>query len=204
MKTCADHWNEIFHKTDDKKLGWYENDYTQTQKFLALIPEWEHAKIFVPGVGTSGLIDILSNSDAELVLNDISSEAIEKARHRHRNKKRAICWLCQDITQALPADLDDIDIWIDRAVLHFLVEEASVAAYFRNVHETVKPGGYALFAEFSKTGATKCAGLDVRRYDLDELKSCLMAFELVASDEYTYINPHGDPRPYLYTLFKKK
>jgi len=204
MKTLADHWNDIFHKTDEEKLGWYENDYSQTLKFLNLIPEWKKSKIFVSGVGTSGLIDVLSDSGSELVLNDISSEAIEKVKRRYSDTKCNIRWLCQDISKTLPADVDDIDIWIDRAVLHFLVDDGAVDDYFRNVHAAVKPGGYALFAEFSKTGASKCAGLDVRRYDVDELKGHLRAFELVKSEEHTYINPKGDPRPYIYALFKRK
>jgi len=228
MKTLADRWNDIFHQTAEEKLGWHENDYTQTLTFLNLIPEWKSAKMFIPGVGTSGLIELLlrsgpensspqnsspknsgpknsapQHSGSELVLNDISSQAIEIAKHRYGDKKDAIQWLCQDISTALPADLDDIDIWIDRAVLHFLVDDAAVEAYFRNVHAAVKPGGYALFAEFSKTGASKCAGLDVRRYDLDELQHHLRAFEWMAGDEYTYINPTGESRPYLYALFKR-
>lgn len=204
MKTPADHWNDIFLQTDEKKLGWHEHDYIQTLKFLDLIPDWGNAKVFVPGVGTSGLIDVLLEAGAELVLNDISSEAIEIAQARYSDKTRNIRWLCQDISKALPEDIGDIDIWIDRAVLHFLVDDDEVEAYFSNVHAAVKPGGYALFAEFSKTGATKCAGLDVRRYSLEELKNQLPEFEVVASGEYTYINPNGDPRPYIYALFKRQ
>ena len=204
MKTVADHWNEIFQKTEEEKLGWHENDYAQTLKLLDPVREWKSAKIFVSGVGTSALVDLLSETNAELVLNDISSAAIEKLKQRYRNKKQNFKWLCQDISEPLPVTLDDIDIWIDRAVLHFLTDEYAIEGYFRNVHAAVKTGGYALFAEFSKTGATRCAGLDVRRYDLDDLKKHLTAFELVTSDEYTYINPTGNPRPYLYALFKKK
>jgi len=204
MKTVADHWNEIFQKTEEEKLGWHENDYAQTLKLLDPVREWKSAKIFVSGVGTSALVDLLSETNAELVLNDISSAAIEKLKQRYRNKKQNFKWLCQDISEPLPVTLDAIDIWIDRAVLHFLTDEYAIEGYFRNVHAAVKTGGYALFAEFSKTGASRCAGLDVRRYDLDDLKIHLTAFELVTSDEYTYINPTGDPRPYLYALFKKK
>ena len=204
MKTMADHWNEIFQKTEEEKLGWHENDYAQTLKLLDPVREWKSAKIFVSGVGTSGLVDLLSEANAELVLNDISSAAIKKLKQRYHNKSHNFKWLCQDISEPLPVALDDIDIWIDRAVLHFLTDECAIEGYFRNVHAAVKTGGYALFAEFSKTGASRCAGLDVRRYDLDDLKIHLTAFELVKSDEYTYINPMGDPRPYLYALFKKK
>lgn len=67
----------------------------------------------------------------------------------------------------------------------------------------MKTGGYAIFAEFSKKGATRCAGLDVRRYDIHDLEEKLPSFELIASEEYTYINPKGDPRPYIYSLFKR-
>lgn len=204
MKTFADHWNEIFHQTDENKLGWHEHDFSQTIKYLDRIPDWRNSKVFVPGVGISGLIDVLLEVGAELVLNDISSEAIEKAKASYRDKTDNICWLCQDISKTLPENISDIDIWIDRAVLHFLVDDNAVEAYFRNVHAAVKLGGHALFAEFSKTGATKCAGLDVRRYSLEELKNQLPEFEVVASDEYTYINPHGDPRPYIYALFKRQ
>ena len=55
-----------------------------------------------------------------------------------------------------------------------------------------------------KEGAKKCAGLDVRRYDIFDLKKNLPEFELIISEEYTYLNPKNDPRPYIYTLFKKK
>lgn len=204
MKTEADHWNEIFKKTDEEKLGWHEDDYSQTLKFIELISGWGNSKIFLSGVGTSGLIDLLSEANTELVLNDISSAAIEKLKHRYGSKPHNFKWLCQNISEPLPAELDDIDIWIDRAVLHFLNDDSAIEGYFRNVHATIKKGGYALFAEFSKTGASHCAGLDVRRYDLDDFKNQLTEFELVESDEYTYINPTGDPRPYLYALFKKK
>lgn len=204
MKTLSEHWNEIFKTTDEEQLGWYEDDFSQTLKFLDLIPEWKNSKIFVPGVGTSGLIDILSKSNAELVLNDLSSEAIEKAKNKYSDKTHNIQWLCQDISKPLPLELNDIDIWVDRAVLHFVIDDSSVEQYFRNVNAAVKTGGYAIFAEFSKKGATRCAGLDVRRYDIHDLEENLTSFELIANEEYTYITPKGDPRPYIYTLFKRK
>ncbi|MCP4179513.1 MAG: methyltransferase type 12, partial [bacterium] len=93
--------------------------------------------------------------------------------------------------------------WLDRAVLHFLTTDKEVEFYVRNVNKAVKIGGYAFFAEFSKTGATKCAGLNVRRYDINDLKRNLPSFELVKSEEFTYINPVGSERPYVYALFKR-
>lgn len=205
MKTLNEHWNEIFKKTNEKKLGWYEEDYSQTMKLLNLIPEWKNLKIFLPGVGTSDLINILLQSNAELILNDLSSVAIEKAKNKYNDKMHHVQWLCQNISGTLPLELNAIDIWIDRAVLHFLTDEDEIKGYFKNVTSTLKAGGHAIFAEFSKTGASKCAGLFLHRYSIEELSEKLGSlFRLVSYFDYTYINPYGDPRPYIYALYKRE
>jgi 2-polyprenyl-3-methyl-5-hydroxy-6-metoxy-1,4-benzoquinol methylase len=204
MKRLKNHWNEIFKKTAEDKLGWYEEDYSQTLKFLNLISNWKNLKIFVAGAGTSGLIDHLLKAGSKLVLNDLSSEAIEKNKNKYKDASGQIQWLNSDLSKPLPSEINDIDIWLDRAVLHFLLENSSVEQYFKNVKAAVKDGGYAMFAEFSKTGATKCAGLDVRRYDVNDLGAHLDSFELIADEKYTFVNPAGGLRPYIYTLFKRK
>ena len=203
MKDLTEHWNKIYSKSDENQLGWYEDDFTQTVKFIDYIANWERSKIFVAGAGSSGLIDILLNSDANLILNDLSTEVIETSKKKYNNYKHKIEWNCHDLTEPFPEELNDIDIWIDRAVLHFIVDNNNVQQYFRNVDAVVKSGGYALFAEFSKSGAKKCAGLDVRRYEIQDFEKNLSSFQLISSEEYTYINPGGEPRPYIYALLKK-
>ena len=203
MKNLSSHWDKVFKATAEEKLGWFETDFSQTRKMLGRIPDWQHARIFVPGVGISGLVEILLESDAQLVLNDLSSEAIAKAKHKFREHKNRIQWLCQDISVVLPAVIENIDLWIDRAVLHFLIDDSHIEQYFKNLHTVVKPGGHVLLAEYSKKGASRCAGLDVRRYDVHDLGRYLDDFKLLASEEYTYIMPSGDSRPYIYALFKR-
>lgn len=203
MKTYSDHWNKIFSETESKNFGWYENDFGQTQKYLDLVPDWKKSKIFIPGVGNSGLIDILLNSDTNIVLNDVSSVAIEQAKIKYGNNKKIIQWICQDISDRLSLEFHSIDIWIDRAVLHFLIAEEKVEQYFKNLLNILKIDGYVLFAEFSKNGATTCSGLKVRRYDINEFQRYLPSFELIDSEEFIYRNPSGNDRPYIYTLFKR-
>jgi ubiquinone/menaquinone biosynthesis C-methylase UbiE len=203
MKTLNDHWDQIFQKTDDDKLGWFERDYSQTQKFMDKIPNWNKSTIFVPGVGTSGLIELLLKTNASLVLNDLSSKAIEKARKRYPNAEKQIRWICQDISNELPIEPGSVDIWLDRAVLHFLIDSKSIDGYFANVKKVIKSGGHAIFAEFSKSGATRCAGLDVKGYDVQDLSNLLPEFSVIVSEQYNYVNPKGDNRPYIYTLLQK-
>ncbi len=204
MKSNAKHWNAIFSKTEDAKLGWYEKDTSQTFKLLHEISDWEKATVFLPGAGTSILIEDLISKGIKLILNDISEEALNLVKQRLRSESNKIDWLCQNIAQPFKKNISPVDIWIDRAVLHFLTNEDDIKGYFENLKSVLKIGGHVLFAEFSMRGATKCAGLKLHRYSIDEMSKNLgSSFKIVSHFDYTYISPFGDPRPYIYALFKR-
>lgn len=204
MKSSSKPWNRIFHDTEDAQLGWYESDPAQTLRLLDQVPDWQNSTLFLPGVGTSVLIDVLLDAGAGLVLNDISQEALDHDKERLGDQANAIEWICQDIAQPLGINVPPIDIWIDRAVLHFLTDEGDIQGYFKNVLSKVRTGGRVLFAEYPLHGAAKCAGLDLHRYSLEELSERLGPdFTLVDHFDYTYTTPDGDPRPYIYALFKR-
>jgi len=204
MKPSRKHWNQIFQETADEKLGWYENDPAQTLRLLNQIPGWKNSTLLLSGAGTSVLVDVLFDAGARLILNDISQQALDQVEERLGDQAVAIEWVCQDIAHPLGSAVPSIDIWIDRAVLHFLTAEADILGYFKNVMSKVKIGGHALFAEFPPHGAPKCAGLDLHRYSVEELAERLgSGFALVDHFDHTYINPAGDPRPYIYALFRR-
>ncbi len=203
MSTPNQHWNAIFSTKTDPELGWYESDAAQTSKFLDLIAQSQTATVFLPGAGTSVLVDELLARGYQLILNDISDEALNRLRNRIGVNDR-LTWLHHDISQPLPDGIPEADVWIDRAVLHFLLEEADIQGYFANLHSAIHPGGYALLAEFSTTGASMCAGLQLHRYSVTEMTKRMGAeFELVKHENYTFINPSGDARPYIYALYRK-
>ena len=205
MTTPNQHWNAIFSSKTDQELGWYERDAAQTLKFLELIPESRTAMIFLAGAGTSVLVDELVSRGSRLILNDISDEALKKLKKRIGNNQDGVTWLHHDISKPIPDGLPQADIWIDRAVLHFLLDEAEIEGYFRNLRSLLRQGGFALLAEFSTTGAPKCAGLALHRYSVEELTARLgEGFDLIKHEDYTFINPFGDPRPYVYALYKRK
>ncbi len=203
MTTRNEHWNTIFSTKDDPELGWYEDDVSQTLKFLDRIQLAESATVFLPGAGTSKLVDTILARGHNLVLNDISDAALHKLRTRIGTSSK-LTWLHHDISKPLPEGTPLADIWIDRAVLHFLLQEADIQGYFANMQSVIKPEGYALLAEFSTMGARKCAGLELHRYSIEEMTRRMgSGFELVNQEDYTYINPAGDPRPYIYALYQK-
>ena len=204
MTTLNNHWNSIFASKEDVELGWYESDSSQTLKLLSTIPANMRSTVFLPGAGTSLLVDELFCKGHNLIINDISDEALKKLKTRFSDNEKRLTWLHCDIAKALPPDTPDVDIWIDRAVLHFILEETDIENYFTNLKSVLISGGYALMAEFSAAGASKCAGLDLHRYSLDELTERMgEEFELITHEDYTYTTPFGDIRPYIYALYRK-
>ncbi len=160
--------------------------------------------VFIAGTGTSTLAEQLIGKCKSLILNDISEEALSISKKRIAKVKQPVEWLKADIGAELPIENKSIDVWIDRAVLHFLIDENQIDTYFKNLNDKIKVNGYAFLAEFASHGAPKCAGLELHRYSIEELiERCGKNFELIQSESYTYINPEGDERPYIYCLFKK-
>ena len=202
MDALNQHWDDLFIKTPENKLGWYEDDISQTIKFLDKIETKENSTVFLAGAGTSKLADYLHSKEYKLILNDISKEALDKLDERLQSKDLNI--LHHDISKPLPENLTYSDIWIDRAVLHFLLEDKQIDTYFENLKNNLKHGGYALFAQFALDGAPTCAGLELHRYSQEELSNRLGdEFKLIAKENYTFINPFGDKRAYIYALYKR-
>lgn len=200
MSGLAQHWDDIFSRTDECALGWYESDLSQTMKWLGKIPT--AGRTFLAGSGTTGLVEVLLERGDALVLNDLSATALAHLKAR-LPIDAAIEWVCQDIAQPLPRELSLVDLWVDRAVLHFLNREEEILGYFANLRRLVRPGGHVLLAQFSAQGSLKCAGLEVHRYSLQEMCQRMDGFEMIGHEEYLFHNPKGDPRPYLYGLFRR-
>ncbi len=151
------------------------------------------------------MVDALLDRGVRLVLNDISDEALRRLQRQVGERKPAPLWLHHDIAKPLPPGVPACDIWLDRAVLHFLLTEDDIAGYFRNLQSVLAPNGHVLLAEFAVHGAPKCAGLEVHRYSAEEMGKRLgPEFVLVKAEEFTFINPAGAPRPYVYALFRRR
>lgn len=203
----TEHWDKVYQTKADEQLGWFE-DYPETTlnliKKCQLIPD---ATILNVGVGTTKLIDaLLDNGYNNIIANDLSKAALEKLEVRILNKYNyQLKCIADDLTK--PKDLlelKNVDLWIDRAVLHFFLSEEGQDNYFNTVETVVSKGGYVLIAVFSLEGAEKCSGLPLQRYNAEMLQDKLGSdFKLIETFNHTYVNPSGGERPYIYTLFKR-
>ena len=114
-------------------------------------------------------------------------------------------WIVDDVTNPeYLTQQGSIDLWHDRTVLHFQIEENQQKAYLETLKKVARKGGFVIIAVFSLDGAQKCSGLDVKNYDHKMIEEYLgQDFQLLNHFPYLYKMPSGDLRPYVYTLFKR-
>lgn len=204
-KDLKTHWDNAYKNSPEEKLGWYETDLNPTLKLIEKANLSQNARILNVGAGSTTLVDELVNrSYANIIATDISEVALANLQSRIGDDKAEM--IVDDLT--CPKQLYDIkpvDLWIDRAVLHFFTEEIDRSTYFDLLKMSIQKGGYVLLAQYNLAGAKVCAGLPIINYSKEILHEKLGDdFTLVDSFDYTYAMPSGDLRPYVYTLFKKQ
>lgn len=207
-KSLQSYWDKIYGKKEIELLGWYEEIPEQSLKLINRCGLKNNARILNVGTGASTLIDkLLEQGYNNIIASDISNTSMEKLKLRiGESMSNKISWIVDDLTNPKELiKLDGVDLWHDRAVLHFFTESQDQDAYFNLLDKVVVTGGYVIIAVFNPKGATMCSGLPVVRYNSDDIANKLGSnYLLLEKFNYTYTMPSGDTREYIYTLFKKE
>ena len=89
--------------------------------------------------------------------------------------------------------------WHDRAVFHFLRDEADRRRYVAAVRRAVRPGGHVLVATFGPEGPERCSGLDVVRFSADKLHAEFgEEFRKVGDLTEVHETPSGSEQQFVY------
>ena len=201
------HWNNAYKKTPIDSLGWYEENPIPSLELISECELPKDALLFNAGVGAATLIELLLDEGyRNIIVNDIASSALTKLQNNLSHYKNSnIQFVVDDLTRPTKLlKLKNVDLWHDRAVLHFFTTEEQQKAYFNLIRKVISPNGYVILAEFNLDGAKKCSGLDVFNYNAEMLQERLgKEFNLLKSFNYTYTQPSGNTREYVYTLFQR-
>lgn len=167
---------------------------------MDLISSCDGKRIIDVGSGVTTLVDTLLANEYDVTVLDISSEALRILSKRNGTN---MIYLQGDLTKDL--QLEEYEIWHDRAVLHFLLKESERKSYVKNMESCIPSGGFAVIETFSTDGAQMCCGLDLHTYDEGMLTELLGEnWVLIEAIRHTHINPFGGERPYISTIFKRK
>jgi SAM-dependent methyltransferase len=200
--TRETHWNEVYETKRPDEVSWYQATPRRSLGFID-----KHAskgdRIIDVGGGASTLVDHLLDLGHERVaVLDVSAVALAVCRGRLADRAARVEWLVADVTSG--PDLGQVELWHDRAVLHFLTDAADQRAYAELASRTLRPGGHLVLATFAPDGPEKCSGLPVQRHDAESLGQLLgPSFVLVEEGREIHVTPTGREQRFFWSVFRR-
>jgi len=198
------HWEHIYETKAPTQVSWYQEHARYSLQFIQKTGVQKTGHIIDIGGGASTLVDdLLMAGFQQVSILDVSEHALQHARQRLGARANDVNWVEADITQAdLPEQF--YDVWHDRAVFHFLTKAEDRQKYVETVRRSVKQGGHVIVATFALDGPDKCSGLEVVRYNPENLHDEFGAgFELTDSTRETHHTPFGTDQKFIYCYCRK-
>jgi SAM-dependent methyltransferase len=199
-----DHWNAVYQRKAAEQVSWFQPHLDTSLALIRALALPRSARIIDVGGGAATLVDdLLDDGFVAPTVLDISDRALETSRIRLGARAAAVHWIAGDITNV---DLGEAryDLWHDRAVFHFLTDQAARRAYVRAAMSALAPGGHIIVATFGVHGPEQCSGLDVVRYDADGLHAEFGGgFEKVRSLTETHHTPWGSEQEFVYCYCRR-
>ncbi len=202
--TRREHWEKVWGTHPPEGVSWYAPHLAESLRLIEEVAA-PHASVIDIGGGASTLVDdLLDAGYSRLTVLDISEAALAACRARLGSRAEAVTWVHADITTVVLPDAA-YDVWHDRAVFHFLTDQADRDAYVTALERSLRPGGSAIVGTFALHGPARCSGLDVVRYDASSLQRALGSkFALTASAEQTHVTPGGKPQEFVICRFERR
>ncbi|NOY93143.1 MAG: class I SAM-dependent methyltransferase [Deltaproteobacteria bacterium] len=198
------HWEHVHESKSPQEVSWIQEHPKLSLALIERAGIGLDAAILDVGGGVSHLVDhLLERGHSSISVLDISAAALEHTRTRLGDRAQQVSFLVGD---ALEVELpQDLQLWHDRAVFHFLTEPQARARYAKRLVRCLAPGGYALMATFAEDGPERCSGLPTMRYSAEALHAELGvdAFERVAEEREVHHTPWGGEQRFQYLLLRR-
>lgn len=198
------HWDQTYSTKGERQVSWYRPHLEVSLELLTKAGLNPKSRIIDVGGGASTLVDdLLDRGTSDITMVDLSATALAISRARLGECAAQVTWIVQDVTR-LVIEADSIDLWHDRAALHFLANEDDISRYVRIATRAIAPGGHAVIGGFAADGPVKCSGLPVVRRNPEEIAALFAdRFSLVESRRELHVTPAGKPQPFAYALLRK-
>lgn len=198
------HWENIFATKPDEAVSWFEPVPETSLRLIRSCELSSSASIIDVGAGTSRLPDaLLAEGFSNITVLDISAAALARTKARIGHRADVLQFVVADITKWQPKLA--VDLWHDRAMLHFLTEETERLAYANAVRHAVKPGGFVVISGFAPDGPERCSGLPVLRASQNSIAGLLGPdFDLIEAFEEEHQTPQGGRQLFVFTRFQRR
>lgn len=194
-----EHWETIHRRGRPEEVSWYRPHLERSLHFVEEAGLTSDAAVLDVGGGTSTLVDdLLERGFSKVSVLDISRSAIRQAQARLGTRAKAVTWFVGDITRTkLPEH--HYDFWHDRAVFHFLTQDADRRQYVAAVRRALKPNGHIVVATFGPSGPEECSGLPVVRFSPKGIQAEFgQNFRKVGDAREVHHTPWGSEQEFVY------
>jgi SAM-dependent methyltransferase len=197
------HWNSVYETKGEQQVSWFEALPAVSLQLMESAGLHVDTCVLDVGGGDSRLVDHLVARGLKcLAVLDVSGAALHRAQARLGPAAAVPIWIESDV--AGDWSLKPMDIWHDRAVLHFLTDPADRARYVDHLHQTLRLGGSAIVATFALDGPEVCSGLRVLRYSPESLSLVLgHNLELMEAVAHVHRTPLGARQSFQYCRFRR-
>lgn len=183
------HWNDRYEAIGAQSVSWFEERPTVSLELLDKLGVEPSDSVIDIGGGASVLVDnLLGAGHHDVTVLDLSAAALATARER-LGDPNDVDWLEQDLFTWRPQRR--WDVWHDRAVLHFLVDDSDRARYVEQLRTALQPGGAFVIGTFAEDGPTECSAQPVRRHSPHDLTDLLGDINIVEQRRHVHRTPGG-------------
>lgn len=189
------HWDAVYRGRGTRGVSWFQSTPTVSIELIHRLAIATNAAVLDVGGGASTLVDaLLAEGFGDLSVLDISAVALGELRQR-LPAGSPVTLIRSDLRAWTPHR--SFDVWHDRAVLHFMVEDDSRRRYFDRMRQALRAGGYVIVGAFAADGPSSCSGLPVARYMAEALSEALGAdFDLLEHRREEHLTPAGVLQPF--------
>lgn len=205
MPDPRQHWEQVYASKTADAVSWYQARPDTSLAFIADSKVQRDAPVLDVGGGASTLVDhLLERGYTDITVLDLAAHALVQAQARlGPARAQQVQWLIEDVTRFAPARR--YALWHDRAVFHFLGDDAARMAYMDALRRSLVPGGTLIMATFAADGPTRCSGLDVTRYEADALCALFGGdFERMATGREVHVTPWGSEQAFTYLRLRRR
>ena len=183
-------------------MSWFQADPEPSLEMVLACTKKPGARVLDVGGGASALAARLVAAGHRPTVLDISPEALDMARKRMGDQAVDVSWIVADVTDFRPRKR--WNVWHDRAVFHFLTEAEDRRAYLASLEAALEPDGYAVLGTFAPDGPTRCSGLDVARWDPDELSELFgPGYRLEEDRRVEHATPGGSVQRFTFVRMRR-
>jgi ubiquinone/menaquinone biosynthesis C-methylase UbiE len=201
----VEHWDGVHTTKQPARLSWFQPHLDLSLELLERAGLSRTTRIIDIGAGASTLVDdLLARGMQAVMALDISAAALQVTRDRLRERADLVRWIVSDVTH-LNLPPSSVDIWHDRATLHFLMDPLDVHSYVQVASRVVTPGGHAVIGGFAMDGPEQCSLLPVMRRDPEQIAELFAKdFVLVEARRESHTTPGGSLQRFAYALLRKR